>query len=159
VADSVVTQLTVLEHMPLDGRPLPRKRWGIDWARITSKTAESNERLGLRIAPIGRKLFELSGGNIQRVILTRELSADSTLVVAAYPSRGLDISNVRRTQQVLLDRRAGGAGVLMISEDLDELMAMADRIVVLHDGHLSGEVLPADYDRQHIGRLMLGGVA
>ncbi|MET0828044.1 MAG: ATP-binding cassette domain-containing protein [Microbacterium sp.] len=159
VADSVVTRLTVLEHMPLDGRPIPRKRWGIDWARIKSKTADSNDRLGLRIAPIGRKLFELSGGNIQRVILTRELSADSTLVVAAYPSRGLDISNVRRTQQVLLDRRAGGAGVLMISEDLDELMAMADRIVVLHDGHLSGEVLPADYDRQHIGRLMLGGVA
>lgn len=47
----------------------------------------------------------------------------------------------------------------MISEDLDELMSMADRIVVLHDGHMSGEVLPADYDRQHIGRLMLGGVA
>jgi ABC-type uncharacterized transport system ATPase subunit len=159
VADSVVTRLSVLEHMPLDGRPIPRRRWGIDWARIKRRTAESNERLGLRIAPIGRKLFELSGGNIQRVILTRELSADSTLVVAAYPSRGLDISNVRRTQQVLLDRRAAGAGVLMISEDLDELMAMADRIVVLHDGHLTGEVLPADYDRQRIGRLMLGGAA
>lgn len=159
VADSVVTRLTVLEHMPLDGRPMPRKRWGIDWARIKLRTATSNERLGLRIAPIGRKLFELSGGNIQRVILTRELSADSTLVVAAYPSRGLDISNVRRTQEVLLDRRAGGAGVLMVSEDLDELMAMADRIVVLHDGHLSGEVLPAEYDRQRIGRLMLGGAA
>ncbi len=159
VADSVVTRLSVLEHMPLDGRPIPRRRWGIDWARIKTRTAESNERLGLRMAPIGRKLFELSGGNIQRVILTRELSADSTLVVAAYPSRGLDISNVRRIQQVLLDRRADGAGVLMVSEDLDELMAMADRIVVLHDGHLSGEVLPADYDRQRIGRLMMGGAA
>lgn len=159
VADSVVTRLTVLEHMPLDGRPFPRKRWGIDWARIKSRTADANERLGLRIAPIGRKLYELSGGNIQRVILTRELGIDSALVVAAYPSRGLDISNVRRTQQVLLDRRANGAGVLMVSEDLDELMAMCDRIVVLHDGHLSGEVLPDRYDRQHIGRLMLGGAA
>jgi simple sugar transport system ATP-binding protein len=158
VADSVVTRLTVLEHMPLDGRPLPRRRWGIDWAGIKAKTARANDALGLRIAPIGRKLFELSGGNIQRVILTRELGIDSRLVVAAYPSRGLDISNVRRTQQVLLERRAAGAGVLMISEDLDELMSMADRIVVLHDGHVSGEVLPADYDRQAIGRLMLGGV-
>lgn len=159
VADSVVTRLSVLEHMPLDGRSVPRRGLGVDWKRITSSTTEKNERLGLRIAPHRRKLHELSGGNIQRVILTRELGIDSSLVVAAYPSRGLDISNVRRTQQILLDRRESGAGVLLISEDLDELMLMADRIVVLHDGHLSGEVLPADFDRQAIGRLMLGGAA
>lgn len=159
VADSVVTRLSVLEHMPLDGRVVPRRGLGVNWKRISTTTSEKNERLGLRIAPQSRKLFELSGGNIQRVILTRELGIDSSLVVAAYPSRGLDISNVRRTQQILLDRREAGAGVLLISEDLDELMTMADRIVVLHDGHISGEVGPADYDRQAIGRLMLGGAA
>ncbi len=78
-------------------------------------------------------------------------------MVVAYPSRGLDIASVRATQQLLLERRAAGAGVLMVSEDLDELMALADRIVVLHHGHLAGIVDPATTDRQAIGRLMLQG--
>jgi simple sugar transport system ATP-binding protein len=159
VADAVVSRLSVLEHMALDGRPLPKRRGGIDWIKVTHKTETADSRLGLRMAPSHRKLSELSGGNIQRVVLTRELDIDSTLVVAAYPSRGLDVSNVRRTQEILLKRRASGAGVLMVSEDLDELMAMADRIVVMHDGHISGEVAVGDFDRQRIGKLMLGGAA
>ena len=109
--------------------------------------------------PSDRKVSELSGGNIQRVVLTRELSVDASLVVAAYPSRGLDVANVRRTQELLLERRDAGAGVLMVSEDLDELMSIADRIVVMHDGHISGEILVGNYDRQAIGQLMIGGAA
>jgi simple sugar transport system ATP-binding protein len=159
VADSVVGRLSVLHHMTLDGRPLPKRGFGINWGSVRNRTESDNERVGLRIAPPHRKLGELSGGNIQRVVLTRELSLDSSLVVAAYPSRGLDIANVRQTQQVLLDRRDHGAGVLVVSEDLDELMGIADRIVVMHDGHISGEVLPTDYDRRRIGQLMLGGAA
>ncbi len=76
----------------------------------------------------------LSGGNIQRVILARTLGVPAKFVVAAYPSRGLDIATTRRTQELLLEQRAAGAGVLFISEDLDELMELSDRIVVLHDG-------------------------
>jgi ABC-type uncharacterized transport system ATPase subunit len=159
VGDAVVTRLSVLDHMAIDGRPLPKRRWGIDWHGIRRRTDHVDARLGLRIAPRHRRLSELSGGNIQRVLLTRELGIDAKLVVAAYPSRGLDVSNVRRTQQILLERRAEGAGVLMISEDLDELMAMADRIVVMHDGHISGELAAADFERQRIGRLMIGGAA
>ena len=64
------------------------------------------------------------------------------LVVAAYPSRGLDIATTRRTQELLLEQRAAGAGVLLISEDLDELLELSDRIVVLHDGQLSGDRRP-----------------
>ena len=157
VADSVVPRLSVLEHMPLDGRPLPRRRWGVDWPRVRRATAAKDDRVGLRMAPVARPLGDLSGGNIQRVILTRELGIDAELVVAAYPSRGLDISNVRRTQQVLLERRAAGAAILLVSEDLDELMGMSDRIIVLHDGRIAGEMLPDQYDRQRIGQLMLGG--
>jgi simple sugar transport system ATP-binding protein len=159
VADSVVRRLTVLEHMGLDGRRIPARGLGVDWAAVRARMKDADARLGLRIAPARRRLSELSGGNIQRVILTRELSLDSSLVVAAYPSRGLDVANARRTQEVLLERRAAGSGVLMVSEDLDELMALADRIVVLHDGHVSGEVVAADFDRQAIGRLMVGGTS
>ena len=159
VADSVVGRLDVNQHMVLNGRPFPSKRLGIDWRAVRRRTVDDNDRLGLRIAPPHRKVSELSGGNIQRVVLTRELSVDATLVVAAYPSRGLDIANVRRTQEILLQRRDQGAGVLMISEDLDELMSIADRILVMHDGHISGEVVAGDFDRQSIGELMIGGAA
>ncbi|CAB4697155.1 MAG: ATP-binding cassette domain-containing protein [Actinobacteria bacterium] len=159
VADSVVGRLDVVQHMVLDGRPFPSKRLGIDWRSVRTRTESANSRLGLRIAPGHRKVSELSGGNIQRVVLTRELAGDATLVVAAYPSRGLDIANVRRTQEILLERRDQGAGVLMVSEDLDELMSIADRILVMHDGHISGEVDASDFDRQSIGELMIGGAA
>jgi ABC-type uncharacterized transport system ATPase subunit len=159
VADAVVGRLDVTQHMVLDGRPFPSRRMGIDWRAVRRRTDERNDALGLRIAPKHRKVSELSGGNIQRVILTRELSVDATLVVAAYPSRGLDIAIVRRTQELLLERRDAGAGVLMVSEDLDELMSIADRIVVMHDGRISGEIVVDDYDRQAIGQLMIGGAA
>jgi ABC-type uncharacterized transport system ATPase subunit len=159
VADSVVGPLTVLNHMVLHGRKLPKRGLGINWRAVDRSTDESNERLGLNIAPRGRKVAELSGGNIQRVILTRELGLDATVVVAAYPSRGLDIANTRRTQELLLQRSEEGASVLMVSEDLDELMSMADRIVVMRDGHITGEVFPVDFDRSSIGELMTGGAA
>ena len=157
VADAVVSRLAVLEHMVLDGRPLPPRGPGIDWPAVRGKTDATNEQLGLNIAPRHRTLSELSGGNIQRVILTRELGIDSTLVVAAYPSRGLDAANVRRTQEILLAARDRGAGVLMVSEDLDELMALADRIVVMHDGEISGEVPAGSFDRKALGQLMVEG--
>jgi simple sugar transport system ATP-binding protein len=159
VADSVVDRLSVLNHMVLDGRPIPARGLGVDWRAVTRRTTKSDEELGLKIAGVHRRVSELSGGNIQRVILTRELSLDASLVVAAYPTRGLDIANVRRTQEILLAQRDRGAGVLMVSEDLDELMSMADRILVMHDGHISGEVVNADFERSRIGRLMIGGAA
>jgi ABC-type uncharacterized transport system ATPase subunit len=157
VADSVVSRLTVLEHMVLDGRRFPKRRLGLDWGSVKTRTDKADVDLGLRMAPKHRRVSELSGGNIQRVLLTRELSLDSTLVIAAYPSRGLDIANARRTQEILLERKTASAGVLMISEDLDELMSIADRIVVMHDGHLSGVLNADEFDRQRIGQLMLGG--
>ena len=88
-------------------------------------------------------MADLSGGNIQRVMLARALGADRQLVVAAYPSRGLDIAKTRRTQELLLDHRADGAGVLLISEDLDELLELSDRIVVLNAGRMVGDLDPA----------------
>jgi simple sugar transport system ATP-binding protein len=110
------------------------------------------------MAGIDRRVDALSGGNVQRVMLTRAFTADDvSLLVAAYPSRGLDIASVRETQQLLLERRAAGAAVLMVSEDLDELLLVADRIVVLHHGEIAGVVDAVGADRQQIGKLMLEG--
>jgi simple sugar transport system ATP-binding protein len=160
VNDAVVGGLAILEHLALNGRPLPTSGPRVDWKAVRSLVADSDIAERLQLAPLEREVATLSGGNIQRVVLTRTfLVDDPKVVVVAYPSRGLDIASVRATQQLLLERRAAGAGVLMVSEDLDELLALADRIIVLHDGHLAGIVDPATTDRQAIGRLMLQGAA
>jgi simple sugar transport system ATP-binding protein len=158
ITDAVVPGLSVLQHIVLGSPKVPRKGFGIDWAAVSRDRAALDERVGLRMAPEHRTVADLSGGNIQRVMLTRALGRDdSRVVVAAYPSRGLDIATTRRTQELLLERRAAGCGVLVVSEDLDELLEISDRIAVLHNGHLAGIVDAHGADRQQIGRLMLGG--
>ncbi len=159
VADSVVPGLTIAEHMALGDLKVPRRGLGIDWSAVRRRLATHDEETQLRMAAHTRQVASLSGGNIQRVILTRELARASTLVVAAYPSRGLDVATTRRTQELLLARRAAGAGVLMISEDVDELLELSDRILVLHAGQVAGIVRPSEADRYAIGELMLRGAS
>jgi len=160
VGDAVVPGLSVLQHLVLDGRPMPRRGLGVNWPAVRRMYVDDPVGTRLSMAGLDRRVDALSGGNVQRVMLTRALTAESvSLLVVAYPSRGLDVASVRETQQLLLERRADGVGVLMVSEDLDELLMVADRIVVLHDGHVAGIVAAAGADRQQIGRLMLEGHA
>jgi simple sugar transport system ATP-binding protein len=159
IAEAVVPGLSVLEHMALADPVALRQRLRIDWGGVRRRSAALNDGIELRMAPLDRAVGSLSGGNIQRVMLTRAIGGAPALLVAAYPSRGLDVATTRRTQELLLERRAAGAAVLVVSEDLDELMALADRIVVLHGGQIAGIVRPADTDRYAIGALMLGGAA
>jgi ABC-type uncharacterized transport system ATPase subunit len=157
ITNAVVPGLSVLEHMVLGRIDGTRKGPGIDWAAVRTSAGDRDRKAGLRMAAGHRIMAELSGGNIQRVVLTRALGGPACLVVAAYPSRGLDIATTRRTQELLLEQRDAGAAVLIVSEDLDELMAISDHIAVLHNGHLAGVVRPGATDRYAIGRLMLGG--
>ncbi|ETK33736.1 ABC transporter [Microbispora sp. ATCC PTA-5024] len=160
LADAVVPGLTVVEHVALGLPEVPRRRFNVDWRRVAGIARGLDAAVGLEMAAGHRRVAELSGGNVQRVMLTRALGRDDTvLVVAAYPSRGLDVATTRRTQELLLARAAAGAGVLVVSEDLDELVSISDRIAVLHNGELAGVVEARGADRQEIGRLMLGGRA
>jgi len=156
IKDVVVPGLTIEQHVALGDLARYRKGWRIDWAAVRATLEHDRESTGLAVADGKRRVDELSGGNIQRLVLMRELADPATLVVAAYPSRGLDVATTRRTQELLLEQRAAGAGVLLISEDLDELFEMSDRIVVLHAGRVVGEVSPASADRYEVGRLMMG---
>jgi simple sugar transport system ATP-binding protein len=159
VDEAVVPGLSVLEHLVLGGGPLPRRGPAVDWRAARRHLDGRSEPGRLHLAAPERRVHELSGGNVQRVVLTRLFLADDpVLLVVAYPSRGLDIASVRATQQLLLERRAAGAGVLMVSEDLDELLLLADRIVVLHAGTVAG-IVGAGCDKREIGRLMLQGTA
>ncbi len=157
--DAVVPGMSVLEHLSLGGNPPPRRGLKVDWKAARASASALPEARTLNLTTLDRQVSTLSGGNIQRVLYTRLVVSDAALLVAAYPSRGLDIATVRAGQELLLDRREKGAGVLLISEDLDELFELADRIVVLHDGEVAGIVRPADTSRHAIGSLMLGSAA
>lgn len=96
----------------------------------------------------------LSGGNLQRVILAREISSHPAFMVAIQPTRGLDVGAIEGVQKLLLIQREAGAGVLLVSEELEELFALSDRIYVIYEGKIMGEVLDKDIDK--IGLMMTG---
>ncbi|MEO8274329.1 MAG: ABC transporter ATP-binding protein [Chloroflexota bacterium] len=101
----------------------------------------------------------LSGGNLQRLILAREIERRPGLLVAVQPTRGLDVGAIETVHQLLLDRRAEGAAILLISEELDELIALADRIDVMYEGRVVGS-FPPDANLLHdIGLRMTSGAA
>ena len=102
------------------------------------------------------KLRTLSGGNQQRLLLGRELAGEPRLIVAVHPTRGVDIGATEAVHQGLRDQRARGAAILLISEDLDELLALSDRIAVLFDGRVMGEMPATGADPEEIGLLMAG---
>ena len=98
----------------------------------------------------------LSGGNLQKVMLARELAGEPSLIIASQPTRGLDVGAMEYIHQRLLQERQRGAGILLISEDLDEILALSDRIVVLFEGEIMGEAPGATASREQIGLWMSG---
>ena len=100
----------------------------------------------------------LSGGNIQKIILARELHGQPRLIVAAHPTYGLDIGATAQVHRLLLAQRTAGAGLVLVSEDLDEILALSDRVTVLFEGRIVGTFDAADAKREKIGLLMAGHV-
>jgi len=98
----------------------------------------------------------LSGGNLQKAILAREITAGGDLMVAVHPTRGLDVGATEWVQRKLLEQRQKGAAILLISEDLDELLAVSDRIAVLYEGRIMGIVPGQKADVEEIGLMMAG---
>ena len=101
-------------------------------------------------------LRNLSGGNQQRLIAKRECLIADQLLIAIYPMRGLDVGAVDRLREMIMERRNAGTAVLLVSEELDELMEMSDRIAVLNGGQIVGTLDIADANLEKIG-LMMGG--
>ena len=98
----------------------------------------------------------LSGGNMQKLILARALSSDPSFILANQPVRGLDEGAIAYVQTQLLAARQRGAGILLISEDLDELMSLCDKLVVMYHGELSVPFVPKQKTVQEIGLMMAG---
>jgi simple sugar transport system ATP-binding protein len=98
----------------------------------------------------------LSGGNIQKLILARELSGQPGLVIAAHPTYGLDVGATELIRKLLLRQREAGVGVLLVSEDLEEIMALSDRIAVMFRGEIMGIVPAAEASLEELGLMMAG---
>jgi general nucleoside transport system ATP-binding protein len=119
----------------------------------SSSLAESFDVRPRRIHALARNL---SGGNQQKVILAREVSRNPELLIAAQPTRGLDVGAIQFIHKKLLELRAEGKGVLLVSLELDEIMSLSDRIGVIHDGKLMGILPGGQVTREQLGLLMTG---
>lgn len=107
-------------------------------------------------AVLSTKAGLLSGGNQQKLLLARELSGDPRVIIAVHPTRGVDVGASLAIQRLLLEQRDRGAAILLISEDLDELLGLADRVAVLFEGRIMGTLPAADADVERIGLMMVG---
>ena len=123
--------------------------------RLRALCEASLRQWDVRFAATTQNAGSLSGGNAQKVILAREMDAEATVVIAAQPTRGLDIGATAFVWRSLREIRARGCGVLLISSDLDELLDISDRIVVMLSGRIAGEFAPP-YNLHAIGRAMTG---
>jgi len=154
-----VPGMTVLENLALgDGQEDAGPGWKpVDWTRARGRMDGLTSRFQLRTPPLDVPIDTLSGGNVQRVVLARELSRTPRLLIAYHPSRGLDVSAVQAVHDVLRACRDAGAAILLISEDLDELKLLSDRIAVMYHGEVVATVPGATADLMQIGLLMTGG--
>ena len=114
------------------------------------------QRAGIRVAGVEAPAGALSGGNQQRLLVHREMAVASRVLVAVHPTRGLDIAATNDVRESLINYRNSGGGVLLISEDLDELLLVSDRILTMYRGRIVGAVDGQSADRRAIGMLMAG---
>jgi ABC-type uncharacterized transport system ATPase subunit len=154
----VAPSLTIADNLILkDYRREPVSSRGFLHAdRVRARADDVIQRYDIKAATAQTPTRLLSGGNVQRVLLARELSGSPKVLVAASPTRGLDIAATEAVRSLLLQAAARGVGILLISEDLDEILALADRIAVLYEGRVMGVVPRQEADVEELGLLMAG---
>jgi simple sugar transport system ATP-binding protein len=135
------------------------QHWGfLRFAAIRERARSAIAAFDVRCPGPDASVRLLSGGNIQKVILARELGPEPRLVLANQPTRGLDVGATAEVHRRLLEARGRGAGVVLISEDLDELLSLSDRIAVITRGHLSPAEPVEDLTLERLGLMMAGQV-
>jgi simple sugar transport system ATP-binding protein len=149
--------MTVIENFALTRlwRYARKGGWSMDWASAIKDAQAGSMKTDYNL-PLYAPARSLSGGNLQRMVIMRELGLDPHLIIASYVTRGLDVQSTLAARQALLDARQGGAGVLLISEDLEELFSLSDRLIVLYEGRIAGAFKPEETDFYQVGYLMTG---
>ncbi len=156
--DGIVGPMSVAENLAIETIRKPEnQRFGfLRFDAIATRARAAIAAYDIRCQGENAPARLLSGGNIQKIVLARTLDANPSVVLAAQPSRGLDVGATADVHRRLLEARARGAGVILISEDLDELMRLSDRIAVIHRGHLSEPEKTETLDRGTLGLRMAG---
>ncbi len=154
---AAVPFMTVLENMVLTNTRRYARRGGfsMDWQAAEADIEETEKQLGFAV-DLNVMPGSLSGGNLQRMIIVREMTHAPRLIIASYLTRGLDVQSAIAARQALVQAGESGAGVLLISEDLDELFSLSSRLIVLYGGRIVGEFKPEETDVYEVGHLMTG---
>lgn len=129
----------------------------LDTAATRDYSEQLVEEFDIRVSNIDVEAQKLSGGNLQKVIVARELALDPDILIANQPTRGLDVGAIEYIQNVILEQRDDGAGIVLISEDLDELTMLSDRIVVIFEGEIVHETPAETADQTRISQYMNRG--
>jgi simple sugar transport system ATP-binding protein len=131
--------------------------WVIDTSAAHRVAEELRSEYRITTPSVDTAVRLLSGGNLQRLILAREIDLEPRLMVAVQPTRGLDVGAIEAVHGLLLARRDHGCGTVLVSEDLDEILALSDRVAVMYEGHLHGPFEAAAVDINGLGIMMTGG--
>ena len=155
--DGLVSSFTVAENLVLDlydDKPYS-SGLSLNLAYIRGFAEDRVEEFDVRTPSVDLAASTLSGGNQQKVVLAREMSRDLRLLVVAQPTRGLDVGSMEFVHRRIVAARDSGAAVIVVSTELDEVLGLADRIGVMYQGQIIGE-LPGGSDAEQIGLLMAG---
>lgn len=163
VSMSMVPEMRVDENLVLgELSNYGNGRIWLDKSAIRKKISSILDKFPLKIAPPEMRVDKLSGGNVQRVILaremelTRQVAKNPKVLMAFYPTRGLDVLNAEVTRRLMVDYQARGGAIVLVSEDLDELLSLSDQIVVMFQGNIVGDFPVKSASIQEIGLLMTG---
>ena len=155
--DNVVPGFTVLQNMALVGLDVLMKKGDIDWDAMRKQLDGHTEIADLHVPAANRIAGTLSGGNMQRMSFARAIISRPNLLLASYPSRGLDVATVAAVHKTLFRLRSEGVAILLISEDLPELFELSDSLMVLSSHTAFGPFVPQECDMNEIGKIMLKG--
>ncbi len=157
--DGAIGAFTVSENLMLldhDSPEYSRRGW-LDLRALNERAEQLVERFAVKTPSVHTATRSLSGGNIQKVIMAREITSGPAVLVAAQPTRGVDIGAAEYIHHQLVEQRGAGTAIVVISEDLDEVLALADRVAVMFEGRIVDVVDRADCTPEGLGLLMAGG--
>ena len=156
--DGVIKNFSVMMNSFFGHQNYIRKKLGlIDMKSVAQRCAEMLQQFDVRPADPNLRIALLSGGNQQKVVLAREIAANPTLILVGQPTRGVDIGTIESIHAQLLAMRDAGVAILLVSVELEEVRALADRILVMSSGCITGELKAEEFDATRIG-LMMGGL-
>jgi simple sugar transport system ATP-binding protein len=158
--DGMVKGMTVAENYILNSYHLPpfSKNGVLNRKEIALAAEKAVRDYDVRTPSIDTDIASLSGGNQQKVIVAREFSRGVKLVIAAQPTRGLDVGSIEYIHRRIVEQRDAGAAVLIVSTELDEVLALGDRVAVMYEGRIVGILDAKDATRERVG-LLMGGMA